>query len=69
MDNYTKIMQMSKDELAKFLFDISRPFIGDAPMEARKELYTTYREYLDMEVEISVEFIPHSIPTKLRQKY
>ena len=49
MDNYTKIMQMSKDELAKFLFDISRPFISDAPMEARKELYTTYRNYLDME--------------------
>lgn len=49
MDNYTKIMQMSKDELAKFLFDISRPFISDAPMEVRKELYTTYRNYLDME--------------------
>ena len=51
MDNYTKIMQMSKDELAKLLFDIARPLIGDAPMEVRKELYIAYRNYLDMEAE------------------
>lgn len=51
MDNYTKIKNMSRDEIAKLLFDITRPFLGDAPMEVRKELYTTYRSYLDMEAE------------------
>jgi hypothetical protein len=49
MDNYTKIKNMSRDEMAKLLFDVVRPFISEYPMEARKELYTTYRNYLDME--------------------
>ena len=51
MDNYTKIKNMSKEDMAKILFDVARPFIGDWPMEQRKELYIAYRNYLDMEAE------------------
>lgn len=51
MDNYTKIKNMSKDEMAKLLFDVARPFITERSMEERKELYTAYRNFLDMEAE------------------
>ena len=51
MDNYTKIKLMSREEIAVLLFATVRPFVEEYSVDQRKELYTAYRKFLDMEAQ------------------